>query len=87
MKAPRQVSFFAWTVAWNKILTSDNMKNKGFDFVDWCFMCHYCREIVDHLLIIIIRLNSYGISSSNLLRFLRSYQKQFLIFCLIGEIS
>ena len=39
MKAPRRVSFFVWTVAWNKILTGDNMKNKGFDFVDWCCMC------------------------------------------------
>ena len=39
MKAPRRVSFFVWTVAWNKILIGDNMKNKGFDFVDWCCMC------------------------------------------------
>ena len=51
VKAPRRVSFFVWIVAWNKILIGDNMKNKGFDFVDWCCMCRYCGETVDHLLI------------------------------------
>ena len=39
VKAPRRVSFFVWTVAWNKILTGVNTKNNGFDFVDWCCMC------------------------------------------------
>ena len=45
------VSYFVWTAAWNKTLNGDNMKNKGFDFVDWCCMCQYCGENVDHLLI------------------------------------
>ena len=51
VKAPLHVSFFVWTVAWNKILMGDNLRLRGFDFVDWCVMCHYCVEIVDHLLL------------------------------------
>ena len=51
VKAPRHVSFFVWTAAWDRILTGDNMKLKGYDFVDWCIMCRCCGETVDHLLL------------------------------------
>ena len=34
VKAPRCVSFFVWTAVWDKILTSDNLRGRGFDFVD-----------------------------------------------------
>lgn len=33
-KAPRQVSFFVWCVTWNRILTGDNLRLRGLDFVD-----------------------------------------------------
>ena len=39
VKVPMCVSFFIWCVAWNKILTGDNLRLKGLDFVDWCIMC------------------------------------------------
>ena len=51
LKAPRRVSFFVWSVAWNRILPSDNLRCRGFDFVDWCIMCHHCGEKVDQLLL------------------------------------
>ena len=51
VKAPRRVSFFVWTAAWDTILTGDNLRIRGFDFIDWCIMCHRCGEIVDHLLL------------------------------------
>ena len=51
VKAPRRVSFFVWCVAWNKILTGDNLILKRLEFVDWCIMCHHCEETVDHLLL------------------------------------
>ena len=50
VKVPRRVSFFVWCVAWNKILTGDNLRLRGLDFVDWCIMCPHCGETVDHLL-------------------------------------
>ena len=50
VKAPRRVSFFVWCVAWNKILTGDNLRLRRLDFVDWCIMCGHCGEMVDHLL-------------------------------------
>ena len=50
-KAPRRVSFFVWCVAWNKILTGDNLRLRRLDFVDWCIMCRHCGETVDHLLL------------------------------------
>ena len=52
VKAPRLVSFFVWRVAWNKILTGDNLRRlRGLDFVDWSIMCRHCGEMVDHLLL------------------------------------
>ena len=39
VKAHWHVSFFVWTAMWDKILTSDNLRDRGFDFVDWCIMC------------------------------------------------
>ena len=50
-KAPWHVSFFVWTVAWDKILTGNNLQVRGFDFVDWCIMCCCNGETVDHLLL------------------------------------
>ena len=51
VKAPRRVSFFVWTAAWDRILTGDNLRLRGFDFVDWCIMCRCYDETVDHLLL------------------------------------
>ena len=51
IKAPRCVSFFVWTTAWDRILTGDNLRLRGFDFVDWCIMCRCCGETVDSLLL------------------------------------
>ena len=51
VKAPQRVSFFVWIVAWNKILTGDNLRLGGFDFVDWCIMCCCCGETMGHLLL------------------------------------
>ena len=42
VKVPRRVSFFVWCVAWNKILTGDNLRLRGLDLVDWCIMCRHC---------------------------------------------
>ena len=49
VKAPRRVSFLVWIVVWDKILTGDNLRGRGRDFVDWCIMCHYNEKTVDHL--------------------------------------
>ena len=38
VKVPRRVSFFVWCVVWNMILTGDNLRLRGLDFVDWCIM-------------------------------------------------
>ena len=51
VKAPRHVSFFVWIVVWDKILTGDNLRGRGMDFVDWCIMCLCNGETVDHLLL------------------------------------
>lgn len=29
----------------------DYLQSRGFNFVDWCIMCHYCGETVNHLLL------------------------------------
>ena len=39
VKVPRRVYFFVWYVDWNKIVTGDNLRLRGLDFVTWCIMC------------------------------------------------
>ena len=51
VKAPWHVSFFVWTVVWDRIFTGDNLRGRGLDFVDWCIMCRRNGETVDHLLL------------------------------------
>ena len=34
IKAPCCDSFFVWTTAWDRILTGDNLRSRGFDIVD-----------------------------------------------------
>ena len=40
-----------WTVAWDRILTCDNLRKKGFVLVGWYCMCKSDDESVDHLFI------------------------------------
>ena len=40
-----------WIAVWDKILIGDNLRGKGMDFVDWCIMCSFNGEMVDHLLL------------------------------------
>ena len=49
VKAPRGVSFFVWTVVWDKILTGDNLRGRMMDFVDWYITCRCYGKTVDHL--------------------------------------
>ena len=51
VKAPQCVSFFVWTAAWDNILTGGNFQGRGLDFVDWCIMCRFNGETVNHLLL------------------------------------
>jgi hypothetical protein len=50
-KAPRRACFFVWTAAWNKILTCDNLRKRGYNLPSWCCMCCCNGESVDHLLL------------------------------------
>ena len=34
VKALQRVSFFVWTVVWDRILIGDNLRGRGMDFVD-----------------------------------------------------
>ena len=51
VKAPCRVAFFVWTAAWGKILTCDNMCQRGFVMVGWCCLCRCNGENVVHLLL------------------------------------
>uniref|UniRef100_A0A7N2N1T7 CBF1-interacting co-repressor CIR N-terminal domain-containing protein n=1 Tax=Quercus lobata TaxID=97700 RepID=A0A7N2N1T7_QUELO len=50
-KASTHASFFVWTATWEKILTGDILRCRGFDFVDWCILCRCNGEMVNHLLL------------------------------------
>jgi hypothetical protein len=51
VKVPLRVSFFVWTAILRKILTMDNLRNRGIIVVDWCCMCKQHGESVNHLLL------------------------------------
>ena len=48
---PRRVSFFAWAATWGRILTTDNLKRRGYQLVGRCCMCRCNEETISHLLL------------------------------------
>jgi hypothetical protein len=50
-KAPRRACFFVWTAAWQKILTCENLRKRGYSITSWCCMCCCNGETVEHLLL------------------------------------
>ena len=51
IKVPKRVSFFLWTAARGGILTIDNLVKKNLPLVNWCCLCRYDEETVDHFLL------------------------------------
>ena len=49
--APVKVSFFVWEASHGKILTCDNLQQKGIILVNRCFMCKGDSESTHHLLL------------------------------------
>jgi hypothetical protein len=43
--------FLVWVAALEKILTIDNLCKKHILIVDWCCMCKWSGESIDHLLL------------------------------------
>ena len=56
---------------------SDNLRLKGFDFVDWRIICHRCGETMDHLLLHCEKAHWLWSCVLNLLGFHGSYQERF----------
>lgn len=50
-KVPMKVSFFLWTAALGRILTTYNLWNRQVVVMDWCFMCKKDGETIAHLLL------------------------------------
>ena len=48
---PTKVGFFAWEVWWDKILTMDRLKKRGFFLASRCALCGKDEESLEHLLI------------------------------------
>ena len=49
--APMRVSFFAWEVSWTRILTIDQLKRRGWNMPNKCYLCKMEEETSDHLII------------------------------------
>ena len=87
VKAPRRVSFFIWTAAWDRILMGDNLRIRGFDFIDWCIMCRcygrqwiICCDTMERLI-------GCETLSLELLGFCGFPHVRWLIFYLVGGIG
>ena len=48
---PPRMGFFAWEASWGKVLTLDQLKRRGRDFANRCFLCEEDEEDINHLLI------------------------------------
>ena len=48
---PLKVSFFAWEVWWEKILTTEHLKKRGFQLASRCPLCGKAEENLNQLLI------------------------------------
>ena len=47
-----EVGSFLWSMAWEKILTIDNLVRRGMVMVNWwCVVCKNSDDNVDHLLL------------------------------------
>ena len=44
-----RVSFFAWEASWNRVLTTDQLKRRGWNMPNRCFLCKEEEETNDHL--------------------------------------
>ena len=66
---------------------SDNLRLKGFDFVDWRIICYRCGETVDHLLLHCEKAHWLWSCVLNLLGFHGSYQERFQVCFLVGGIG
>ena len=87
-RGPWRVSFFLFGLQlWDKILTGDNLRTMDFAFVDWCVMCRFCGEIVDHLLLHCEKTHRLLCFVSYPLGFSGSYKKWYLTFFLVGGIG
>ena len=50
-KVPTKVAFFAWEVAWGKILTLDRLQKWGWQLPNCCFLCGCEEENVNNFLL------------------------------------
>ena len=46
-----RVSFFAWEASWNRNLTIYQLKKKGWNMLNRCYLCKEKEEISDHLIL------------------------------------
>ena len=85
-KAPQRVSFFVWTAARRKILTTKNLIKIFFSMVS----CVVCAIVARRLWItswfIVTWLSSYGALFLGCLGFSGFYRKTFLIYYVGGEV-
>ena len=61
---PPKVSFFAWEVWWEKILTTEHLKKRGFQLTSRCPLSGKAEENLNHLLIHCLRCGVFGRVSS-----------------------
>ncbi len=80
-KAPRMACFFVWTAAWNKILTSENLSNRGYTLTSSVVVM--ARLLITSYYIVLLQVFS-GVGSFRPLGYIGPYLGQLLIYCLAG---
>ncbi|RVW58324.1 Regulator of telomere elongation helicase 1 [Vitis vinifera] len=48
---PTKVGFFAWEASWGKVLTQDQLKRRGWNLANRCFLCCAEEETINHILV------------------------------------
>ena len=48
---PSKMSFFAWEASWEKVLTQDQLKRRGWILANRCCLCCAEEESINHILV------------------------------------
>lgn len=51
LSIPSKVPFFTWNAYLDRILTLDNLQNRGWNLANRCILCLQEEELIDHLLV------------------------------------
>ncbi|RVW54461.1 putative ribonuclease H protein [Vitis vinifera] len=83
---PTKVGFFAWEASWEKVLTQDQLKRRGWILANRCLLCCDDEETINHILIHCPRRGCCGILCFRYLGLIGSFRLRLETLSLVGPL-